>query len=64
METLENKKINRRATAVSGSLAYYNLLAGMNLARASIQCATASGRRNQSEAAYLHINKQDEISNP
>jgi hypothetical protein len=33
----ENKKVSRRSSVVSGSLAYYNLLAGINVARASSQ---------------------------
>ena len=49
MDTQENKKINRRSTAVSGSLAYYNLLAGMNLARTSIQRSTGTARAAQNE---------------
>jgi len=35
--TQENNKTSRHSSAVSGSLAYYNLLAGINVARASAQ---------------------------
>lgn len=37
MDIQENKSPIRRSSVVSGSLAYYNLLAGINIARASAQ---------------------------
>ena len=36
-DTQENKNPIRRSSVVSGSLAYYNLLAGINIARNSAQ---------------------------
>lgn len=37
MDAQENKKVSRRSSVVSGSLAYFNLLTGINVARASAQ---------------------------
>ncbi|WVH09715.1 MAG: hypothetical protein EoVTN8_1176 [Fluviibacter phosphoraccumulans EoVTN8] len=37
MNTQQNKTTTRRSSAMSGSLAYYNLLAGINVARRSDQ---------------------------
>ncbi|MFM7122687.1 MAG: hypothetical protein ACKOW6_03785 [Fluviibacter sp.] len=37
MDIQENERSSRRSSVVSGSLAYYNLLAGINVARVSAQ---------------------------
>jgi|GEM_PF-6577776 len=62
MDTQENKKINRRSTAVSGSLAYYNLLAGMNLARTSIQRSIVTASSTQNESTCRAGFNNDEVS--
>lgn len=62
MDMQENKKISRRSTAVSGSLAYYNLLAGMNLARTSIQRSTGTARATQNESPHRAGFNNGEVS--
>ena len=62
MDMQENKKISRRSTAVSGSLAYYNLLAGMNLARTSIQRSTGTARATQNESTCRTTINNNEVS--
>jgi len=64
MQTTESKKPNRRATTVSGSLAYYNLLAGMNLARTSIQRTGATARTRQAETTFSNESISGKTSNP
>lgn len=63
MDTHQNKKTTRRSTAVSGSLAYYNLLAGMNFGRTPLGRNEIATLTLQCETTNQSKNNPNELSN-
>ena len=63
MDTQQVKKMPKRSTAVSGSLAYYNLLAGINFVRTPVPMTHLSVQANQAATTKSSENGSTESVN-